>query len=107
MLEIVHNLYPGPCGYPRLAPLPYWEAELRRKQLETVRETAGSSFAPYLEPTIACEEIAVFVCHERFGVVSNKRLRYYLKPFSEVRSTGLRFHHRQPNLGMKVWYHIA
>lgn len=84
-----------------------WEAELRRKQLETVRETAGSSFAPYLEPTIACEEIAVFVCHERFGVVSNKRLRYYLKPFSEVRSTGLRFHHRQPNLGMKVWYHIA
>ena len=105
MLEIViHSLYPGPCGYPRLAPL---RLGSRRKQLETVRETAGSSFAPYLEPTFACEEIAVFVCHERFGVVSNKRLRYYLKPFSEVRSTGLRFHHRQPNLGMKVWYHIA
>ena len=103
MLEIViHNLYPGPCGYPRLAPL---RLGSRRKHLETVRETAGSS--PYLEPTFACEEIAGLVCHERFGVVSNKRLRYYLKPFSEVRSTGLRFHHRQPNLGMKVWYHIA
>ena len=93
MLEIViHNLYPGPCGYPRLAPLRLRGS--RRKQWETVRETAGSSFAPYLEPTIACEEIAVFVCHKRFGVVSNKRLRYYLKPFSEARSTGLRFHHR-------------